>query len=67
MSVALLTSHELAKIVLQKLGDYQALVNAPTRLEVAPSVFVEKESIMTALRTSLKAEYAKLGEQLKKL
>lgn len=67
MSVALLNCHELAKSVQAKLIDYQALVNAPERVEVAPSVFVDKEPIMSALKASVKAEYNKLGEQLKKL
>lgn len=67
MSVALLNCHELAKSVQAKLIDYQALVNAPERVEVTPSVFVDKEPIMSALKASVKAEYGKLGEQLKKL
>lgn len=67
MSVALLNCHELAKSVQAKLIDYQALVNAPERVEVTPSVFVDKEPIMSALKASVKAEYSKLGEQLKKL
>lgn len=67
VSVALLNCHELAKSVQAKLIDYQALVNAPERVEVAPSVFVDKEPIMSALKASVKAEYNKLGEQLKKL
>lgn len=67
MSVALLNCHDLAKSVQEKLIDYQTLVNAPERVEVAPSVFVDKEPIMSALKASVKAEYNKLGEQLKKL
>lgn len=67
MSVILLNCHELAKSVQAKLIDYQALVDAPERIEVTPSVFVDKEPIMSALKASVKAEYNKLGEQLKKL
>lgn len=67
MSVALLNCHDLAKSVQAKLIDYQALADAPERVEVAPSVFVDKEPIMSALKASVKAEYNKLGEQLKKL
>lgn len=67
VSVALLNCHELAKSVQAKLIDYQALLDAPERIEVAPSVFVDKEPIMLALKTIIKAEYSKLGEQLKRL
>lgn len=67
MSVALLTSHDLVKSLQAKLADYQALVHAPERVEVVPTVFVDKEPIMSALKTTIKAEYSKLGEQLKKL
>lgn len=67
MSVALLNCHDLAKSVQAKLIDYQALVNASERVEVAPTVFVDKEPILSALKSSIKAEYNKLGEQLKKL
>lgn len=67
MSVALLTSHDLVKSLQAKLADYQALVHAPDRVEVVPTVFVDKEPIMSALKTTIKAEYNKLGEQLKKL
>lgn len=67
MSVALLTSHDLVKSLQAKLADYQALVHAPDRVEVVPTVFVDKEPIMSALKTTIKAEYSKLGEQLKKL
>lgn len=67
MSVTLLNCHDLVKSVQAKLIDYHALVDAPERVEVAPSVFVDKEPILSALKASVKAEYNKLGEQLKKL
>lgn len=67
MSIALLTSHELVKSLQAKLADFQALNDAPPRVEIVPTVFVDKAPIMAALKTDIKAEYAKLGEQLKKL
>lgn len=67
MSIALLTSHELVKNIQSKLIDFQALNDAPDRIEVVPSVFVDKSPIMSTLKADIKAEYSKLGEQLKKL
>lgn len=67
MSVSLLTSHEMVKSIQAKLIDFQALNLAPDRVEIVPSVFVDKAPIMAALKADIKAEYSKLGEQLKKL
>ena len=51
MSVTLLTSHELVKTIQAKLIDLQALSDAPDRVEIVPSVFVDKAPIMAALKS----------------
>lgn len=67
MSLALLSAHELVKTIQAKLIDFQALNDAAERIEVVPSVFIDKGPVMLALKSDIKAEYAKLGEKLKKL
>lgn len=67
MSVALINSHELVKQLQAKLIDFQALNDAPDRIEVVPSVFVDKAPVLSALKADIKAEYARLGEMIKKL
>lgn len=67
MSMALITSHDMVKALQAKLIDYQALNDAPARIEVVPTVFIDKEPAMKALKDIIKAEYSKLGEQIKKL
>lgn len=67
MSIALVSSHELVKQLQTKLIDFQALNDAPDRIEIVPSVFVDKAPILSALKADIKAEYSKLGEMIKKL
>lgn len=67
MSINLITSHDLIAQVQAKLTDLSALENASERLEVVPSVFVDKQSLTASIKTDLRAAYSKLGEAIKRL
>lgn len=67
MSINLITSHDLLAQVQAKLTDLSALENANERLEVAPSVFVDKQAVTASIKTDLRAAYSKLGEAIKRL
>lgn len=67
MSIILINCHELSTNILAKLTDISAMENAPPRIEVAPSVFIDKEPVLSAMESDLKTMYYKLGEQLKRL
>lgn len=67
MSVYLMNSSSIAQDIAQKLCDLSALQDAPPRVQVLPSVFVDKEVLLNTLRSDLKVLYSKLGEQIKKI
>lgn len=67
MSVFINSAKELADDLLQKLDDLSALQMAAPRLEVAPTVFVDKETLLNVLRSDIKVLNSKLHEAIKKL
>lgn len=67
MTVALMNASQFAADLSQKLGDLQALQDAPPRIEVVPSVWVDKDVLLNTLRSDIKVLYSKLGEQIKKV
>lgn len=67
MSTYLISSHNLVKEVQAKLMDLSALENAPDRLEVSPSVFVDKKAVTASIKTDLRAAHSQLGEVIKRL
>lgn len=67
MSANLYKAEDLAKELQQKLADLSALIVAPARLEVVPSVFVERDAIVAALTAEIKKVSAHINELCKKL
>lgn len=63
----LIEAGDSAKRVLQLVGDYAAVKDLPARVEVAPSVWMDKEVIVKTARSEMKAECNRLSELMKKL